>query len=593
MKRFRNSVVAGIMSLCMLSLAACSGNVFGDPSAGENPKPEVTADESTPAPEDSVQEEASNADNGEPQAEEAGEKSENEALTEEVNNAESADSTGDSATNDAVNAQDNGSGEEGDAANAQDSTELYEKFLRNENTVLIKPEKAIDEYYWNLDNLSNMDVTLEGLINGILAYYTNDNPNCKIRLESAEYAYIDCGNDGNKELALRFRTPENIEPWEEYIVIKAVDGVLETVYANVAWSRSSLFIGEYGYIFGDGSGGAAYHVFDKSFIDADGNWHFIYNDESTTGIEAGTSIYLHDNGYTIPSGAKFDGDYTLLEFDFNNTPMDATDDVVTYAKIVEGTVGDYENGFKSYFYADLEADDSIYEDTNPLKQLFDKEKVKFYTLSEIDQMIAEKEASEGLTDEVKNGGIADWQPLELTFSPEIATFNADNILKREEYFPISFRYSKKAGCDSYLTLNADGSVEGNYSDWNYNSEDGSSVTNKNEYTGQIAVSEQISDTVFDLQLVDFSLIYEVGTSEKNEITEGSISTINYVDIAGLDDGCINFRLYCPGTALADLDPNAVKGLPDYFMERSVQDEKIIAYVLYGLDGKHYTWCDYN
>ena len=583
-----NSAIAAAMAACMLAVSGC-GSAFGDPSAGGNANTAATEDEEG-ASEDKGQE-ASGAEEGASQPEEAAQNTENEASTDGVNNAENADSTEDSGAEAAANAEDNSAVAEGDTANAQDSTELYEKFLRNENTVLIKPAVAIDEYYWNLDNLSNMDVTLEGLVNGILSYYTDNNPNCKIKFESAEYAYIDCGNDGNKELALRFVTPEGNETWEEYIIIKAVDGVLETVYANVAWSRSALYIGEYGYIFGDGSGGAAYHLFDKSFIDADGKWHFIYSDESTTGIVADSSVNAYGIEVKIPSNAKLDVDYTLLEFDFNNTEMDRTDDAVTYAKIVEGTVADYENGYRSYFYSDLEADDSIYEDSNALKKLFDKEGLKIYTLSEIDQMIADKEAAEGLTEEVKNGGIADWQPLELTFSPAIATFNADNILKREEYFPIGFRFSKKAGADSYMTINADGSVEGNYSDWNYNSADGSSVTNKNEYTGQIVVSEQISDTVYNLQLVDFSLNYEVGTSEQAEYTKGSISTINYVDIAGLDDGCTNFRLYCPGTAVSELDANAVKGLPDYFMESNVQDDKITAYVLYGLDGKHYTWFD--
>jgi hypothetical protein len=92
---------------------------------------------------------------------------------------------------------------------------------------------------------------------------------------------IDCGNDGNKELGLIIYTPMNIESWEQHIVVKDVDDTLQMIYADVAWSRSSIYMNEYGYIFGDGSGGAAYHGFDKSFIDADGKWHFIYSDSST------------------------------------------------------------------------------------------------------------------------------------------------------------------------------------------------------------------------------------------------------------------------------------------------------------------------
>ena len=422
------SAIAAAMAACLLTTAGCSESVFGDPASGGGSQNNTITDDSNQSSADSASQDSAETENPDSSTDEAKNGSEAENGTEGVNEAENTDSDSASEANGSASAEDSGEASEESSetapitdesdkpANTQDGTALYEKFLNNEITVLVKNDANMGEY-WKPSNLMNMDVTLEGLVKGIISYYTDDDPTIQMEVEGIDYAYIDCGNDGNKELALRISTPMGTEYFQEYVVIKAVDGILETIYSNVSWTRSSFYLGEYGYIYGDGSGGAAYHIFDKSFLDADGTWHFLYKDSSTDGITPDSSVYINGESYTIPAKTKLDGDYVLLQFDFNNTEMDETDDLVTYAKTKAGDQSDdiWENGFKGYFYADLEADASIYEDSNPLKKLFDKEGLKVYTLDEIDQMIADKEASEGLTEEVKNGAVADWQPLSYNF----------------------------------------------------------------------------------------------------------------------------------------------------------------------------------
>ena len=162
--------------------------------------------------------------------------------------------------------------------NAQES--LYQQFLENNATVHINADNDHGSYFSFLKE-EETDYTLEELTNLIIADYIGDDETRKIIFDGIEYAYIDCGADSNEELAICIKTPfPNSEDWKEYLVIKEINGRLETVYSTVAWSRYYVHINENGYIYNDGSGGAASHSFDKSFINAEGEWNFLYRDST-------------------------------------------------------------------------------------------------------------------------------------------------------------------------------------------------------------------------------------------------------------------------------------------------------------------------
>ncbi|MBP3199553.1 MAG: hypothetical protein J6N21_21505 [Butyrivibrio sp.] len=472
-----------------------------------------------------------------------------------------------------------------------ESKDLYESFLRNEAKVHINIESDFG-YYYSFENYKDQDMSLEEIVNAIIASYIADNPEAKIWLENISYSYIDCGNDSIPELAIMIYTPMSMESWEQYIIIKEIDGTLQTVYSDVAWSRSSIYMNEYGYIFGDGSGGAAYHSYDKSFIDADGKWHFIYSDSSTAGIVPGGyggDLWFNGDSHMVPEDTQLDGEYAFLSFDFNNTIDDDSDDIYTYAKLAESTSDDWGNGFRGYFYTDLVNDDTLYEDSHPLKQFFNNEGLHIYTLNEINQMIADKEAAEGLTEDIKNGKNVEWQNLEYDFEPYIATLNDDNFLERKEYFPLHFSLCSDQGMSTNLNINADGSIEGSFSNYSSN-EDGSSTTDRNEYTGQIVVENKLSDTIYELRVSDYAVANEVGTSETHDYGTGSISTINFVDVPGFTAGVSGYYLYCPGTKKNEIDERALTSITDYYIEQIFEGEELISYILYDKDsGNDYTW----
>ena len=159
---------------------------------------------------------------------------------------------------------------------------MYEKFLHNEERVHINTENDLG-YYFSFKNFTKQDYTLDEMVDTIIAFYKEDWMTDDVFLEKIEYAYIDCGNDGNKELAIAIHTPwASQESWQEYLIIKNINGTLQTVYSNVAWSRSRIQLNEYGCIFENGEGGAWNNSSDISFIDAEGRWHNIENAEELT-----------------------------------------------------------------------------------------------------------------------------------------------------------------------------------------------------------------------------------------------------------------------------------------------------------------------
>lgn len=68
--------------------------------------------------------------------------------------------------------------------------------------------------------------------------------------------------------------------------------------------------------------------------------------------------------------------------------------------------------FTAYSYQDIKYDDSIYESGYCIKDYLESEGVKVYNIKDVEQMIADKEKTEGLTEEIKNAPMVEWTTLE-------------------------------------------------------------------------------------------------------------------------------------------------------------------------------------
>lgn len=294
-----------------------------------------------------------------------------------------------------------------------DQASLYDLFLSNEATVHIDSENNLGYFLSNIEP-SGMDATLEDLVQLMIDSLDEDYGYSGTTIESIEYAFIDCGNDGNKELALCVTTL-SIDYYTNYIILKEFDGQLKPVYAKVDGARSQTFINEYGYIMSDGSSGASYHDFVKEYIDGNGKYHYIYTSMSATIIifdEYGGDLYFNNEFHNLSEEllGTLEGNFDFFQIDLYGTLEDDSDDVYSYARSLE-----YDNsgdGFRGYFYCNLDDDESIYDDSFPLMQYFNEQSLQIYSKKEIDTMIETKEIQEGLTQEIKNEKVVTWTLLD-------------------------------------------------------------------------------------------------------------------------------------------------------------------------------------
>ncbi len=289
----------------------------------------------------------------------------------------------------------------GQAVAVPEEKSLYEQFLNNEVSMHINIETDHGEYL-SFSQTGKSDFTIEELTNFLIEEHLAMQEGTRISVDKIEYAYIDCGNDGNKELALHICTPTSAEDWNEYIIIKEIDGKLESIYSNIAWSRSRLDINEYGLIAGDGSNSAFCQVFSKEYIDADGKWHYLYENSAEGRADVcGVLDQAGINPY----------DCVYFSFDLNNTPDNESDDYDTYSFVTESKSFEEADLFSANYYWPVIYDDTIYEDDYPLKSYFDSRGDTIYNIKEIEKMIIDKETKEGVTETIRTGKRADWKNL--------------------------------------------------------------------------------------------------------------------------------------------------------------------------------------
>ncbi len=101
-----------------------------------------------------------------------------------------------------------------------------------------------------------------------------------------EYALIDCGGDGKKQLALRaygLGIYSADDDSDLTMVFDERDGNVTMIYAVDSWARSENELYDNGYVFGSGSGGASCHYAWEGIIDADGVYHKTYDCHTETG----------------------------------------------------------------------------------------------------------------------------------------------------------------------------------------------------------------------------------------------------------------------------------------------------------------------
>ncbi len=212
-----------------------------------------------------------------------------------------------------------------------------------------------------------------------------------------EYAYLDCGNDGETELAVRFVGMGIYSPGDDsslVYIIKEIDERLELCYCYETWARSDTSINRYGYVTSGGSGGASNSGYGAGYIDAMGRWNYLYNTETEYDIN---QLSWSDDLKELPVVAmnkSYEGEIVVCTTTFEDMSSPEA----------------YYNTERFYtYYAFGEAGDIYAEGV--VKEIFDEAGVKYYRPEEIDDMISQKEAALGITEEIRMASGLTWEKL--------------------------------------------------------------------------------------------------------------------------------------------------------------------------------------
>ena len=276
---------------------------------------------------------------------------------------------------------------ESEAANIAEAepeqVDMYEAFLKDEALV----------YGYNTENDADGDggYSLSDVIEGFKEQYYGMQ-----EIPAVEYAYIDCGNDGVKELVVRFVGMGIYEPGDDstlVCVIKEIDGQLELCHSYETWARSETTMNQYGYLTSGGSNGASNHGFRAGYIDSVGQWNYLYYTEEEADINQLAMDERLKNIPAVAANRSYDGNIYVA--------------TTTFEEMLSAE--DYLNTERFYTYY-VDGAEDVYQD-GVYKEIFDEAGVKFYLPEEIDAMIQEKEASFGIDEEIKNAPEISWEKL--------------------------------------------------------------------------------------------------------------------------------------------------------------------------------------
>lgn len=153
---------------------------------------------------------------------------------------------------------------------------FYQRFLSGMETVQMREDAW---YYGDQQKEWTLDDIREKIINEYTTEYNSVYP-------SIQYTYLDCGNDGMEELAIRFVGLGIYDPDDESdltMIITCKNDFLEVVYSCESWARSYTSPLYHGCIPSSGSAGAGDHPFDLHYLDENGNLHTVYDAEALGG----------------------------------------------------------------------------------------------------------------------------------------------------------------------------------------------------------------------------------------------------------------------------------------------------------------------
>lgn len=227
-----------------------------------------------------------------------------------------------------------------------------------------------------------------------------------------EYALIDCGNDGEPELALRLvYATESLDNLEFQYIIKNIDNKLQLCCDIQTFYRASEFIAnDYGLIVRYGSNSAYSYSSSYSYINADGDYIFLYSAETEYGLGADYGDLGGIYSVTSKYADVIDPDWCMVSYTFDD-PKDIDYDNFDYSEYLKGLK----------YTADP-------DDNKTIQKLFKEADIKLYTQEQIHEIVNKNNLSRGISEKIFDDqeGI-DFEPVETTLAKEITEYGINTV----------------------------------------------------------------------------------------------------------------------------------------------------------------------
>lgn len=209
---------------------------------------------------------------------------------------------------------------------------MYQRFLgisdgETVSAIVDKDFYGCDEGFkstYNQDTASLFDLR-EYIDLNYLQFFEDGNKN-----PTVSYAYIDCGNDGKFDLAIKFSGLNIYEPDDDSFAVFVVTEREEQLYLTFSyacWARSYTEMNNAGYITGDGSAGAGDHILETAILDQNAKYHNIYKAEELGGWWIS---YLNSEAYQNIFGDE-EPDIRVIKYTIDDK------DICLYEAVEEGS----------------------------------------------------------------------------------------------------------------------------------------------------------------------------------------------------------------------------------------------------------------
>ena len=326
-----------------------------------------------------------------------------------------------------ANVNDNGNTDNPDSTdpeNTADNDALIEAFINGEGKAKFDHVIADEDTYYTLEEM----VIARGdeiLNNYFGALETETTMSFK---DAVNYAYIDCGNDGVKDLGININyvvDPGYEDSYEQYLyddfILMVIDGELKCITMTESYYRSYGEINQYSYISEGGSGGANLHVFKGRFVNEKGEIIYDQYCEYYMGNSRPTI-----QAFSVPKDIR--EDCPPEEFDFEgmgyNTSVYNFKEIPDYpTNLTWGEDGYYDDESRARYekYEEeynewLRGNIFVFEDGDggdpeipaDLKKFMDDNNITHYTQKEMEDVLSKHHEEIGLSETVASGDYPEW-----------------------------------------------------------------------------------------------------------------------------------------------------------------------------------------